>query len=555
MKTTQDMRERLDSLSPTRRALLQKLLQNQPQSAKPASTVGARPAGAPPPLSHAQQRLWFLDQLDGASATYNMGGAMRLDGALDASALERSIQDIVARHEVLRTNFVAREGKPVQIISPSVTCHMERISLEALERDVQEAEVERLATEYIQRPFNLTSDHLFRVTLLRLRDQAHVLLLAVHHIISDGWSIAIFFQELCALYEAHASRKVPALMPLPIQYADYAYWQQTSLSRERIAPALDYWRGRLQGAPATLDLPFDRPRPPVQSFQGRKLRFHLDEALTARLMDLRRETGATLFMIMLSGFAIVLSRYSHQHDLVLGTPVANRQMKEVEPLLGFFVNTLAIRLDLSGRPTVRELLARVRESCLGDYGHQELPFELLVEELKPERNLSHSPIFQVMFVLQNAQSDVKRLADLDVSIFDPEMGTSMFDLTLFIQEKEDGLAGAVEYNTDLFDEATIARFVDHYRTLLTALAAGPERPIADLPLLDRAEETRCLREWNQTRVDREGATLVLDQFEAQVARAPEAVAARFEGESLTYGTLDQRANQLSAHLRRMGVGP
>ncbi|WP_437756712.1 amino acid adenylation domain-containing protein [Sorangium sp. So ce1389] len=557
MKTNQDARERLDALSPAKRALLQKLMQKplpKPRpSAAPQDAIGPRPPGEAPPLSASQQRLWFLDQLDGKSATYNMGGAMRLEGPLDAAALERALLEIVRRHEALRTRFVARDGKPVQLISPDARCELERVSLEALPAETQETEVRRLATEHLRSPFDLAGT-LSRTTLLRLRADVHVLLLAVHHIVSDGWSIAVFFRELCALYEAYANGRQPELPPLPIQYADYACWQQGSLSRERLAPAIAYWKAQLKDAPATLDLPFDRPRPPVQTFQGRTLRFHLDRALRDRLSALCRETGATLFMTLLSGFAVVLSRYSHQADVVIGSPSANRPRKELEPLIGFFVNTLAMRIDLAGRPTVRELLARVREACVGAYAHQELPFELLVEELKPERNLSHSPVFQVMFVLQNAQADETQLADLKLSIFDPDTGTSMFDMTLFIQEKEDGLAGAVEYNTDLFDEATIARFVVHYRTLLEALGSGPDRRISDLPILDRAERAQCLVAWNETRVEHAGPGTAPALFEAQVERTPDAIAARFEGQSLTYRALDARANQLAAHLAGLGVG-
>ncbi|MGK3989851.1 amino acid adenylation domain-containing protein [Sorangium sp. So ce136] len=554
MKTNEDARERLDSLSPAKRALLQKLMQKPRPAAASPEVIGPRPPGEAPPLSASQQRLWFLDQLDGQSATYNMGGAMRLEGPCDAAALERSLLEIVRRHEALRTSFAARDGKPVQIISPEARCDLEVVSLEALPAETQESEVRRLATEHLRRPFDLAGERLSRTTLLRLRDDVHVLLLAVHHIISDGWSIAVFFHELRACYEAHVNGRRPELPPLPIQYADYACWQQAALSRERLAPAIAYWKARLKDAPATLDLPFDRPRPPVQTFHGRTLRFHLDRALRDRLSALCRETGATLFMTLLSGFAVVLSRYSHQQDVVIGSPIANRPRKELEPLIGFFVNTLAMRIDLAGRPTVRELLARVRETCVGAYAHQQLPFELLVEELKPERNLSHSPVFQVMFVLQNAQADEGQLADLKMSIFDPETGTSMFDMTLFIQEKEDGLAGAVEYNTDLFDEATIARFVGHYRTLLEALGSGPDRRVPELPILDEAERARCLVAWNDTRVERAGPATAPALFEAQVDRTPDAVAARFEGQGLTYRALDARANQLAAHLARLGVG-
>nr|AHB82071.1 non ribosomal peptide synthetase [Jahnella sp. MSr9139] len=555
MKTKQDARERLDALSPAKRALLQKLLQKPRPSAAQPPPIGPRPPGEAPPLSYAQQRLWFLDQLEGSSATYNMGGALRLRGPLDAAALERALREIVERHEVLRTNFAAKDGKPIQIIAPTVDIQLETASLEALPEGAREAEVSRLATEHLRRPYDLARDRLFRMSLLRLHADDHVLLLAQHHIASDGWSIAVFFRELCALYEGHANQRPVALPPLAVQYADYACWQQRWLSRERLAPAIAYWRARLENPPAPLDLPFDRPRPPVQTFRGRTHRFHLDRALHGRLSELCRETGTTLFMAMLSGFAAVLSRYSRQEDLVIGSPIANRPRQELEPLIGFFVNTLALRVDLTGRPTARELLARVRETCLGAYAHQELPFELLVEELKPERSLSHSPVFQVMFVLQNAQSDQKQLADLQVSVVDPETGTSMFDLTLFIQEKDDGLAGAVEYNTDLFDEATILRFVAHYRTLLAALASHPDRRITELSLLDPEEQARCLVEWNQTHVERAGPVTAPELFEVQAERTPEAIAARFEGQSLTYRALDRRADLLAAHLRRLGVGP
>ncbi|WP_437758150.1 amino acid adenylation domain-containing protein [Sorangium sp. So ce1389] len=555
MKMKQDARERLDALSPAKRALMQKLLERPRTGADGPAPIEPRPPGEAPPLSYAQQRLWFLNQLEGPSATYNMGGALRLRGPLDARALGRALDEIVQRHEVVRTRFAAKDGMPVQIVAPTVDYDREEVSLEALPEQEQEIEVLRRAEEHLQRPFDLAEDTLLRTTLLRLGPDAHVLLLSVHHIAADGWSIAVFFRELCALYEAHAKGRPGALPPLPFQYADYASWQRRWLTRERLAPALAHWRARLKDPPAPLDLPSDRPRPPVQTFRGRKLRFHLDRALQGALSGLCRETGATLFMVLLSAFAAVLSRYGRTRDLVIGSPVANRQREELERLIGLFVNTLALRVDLGGRPTGRELIARVREACLADFTHKDLPFELLVEELKPERSLSHSPLFQVMFVLQNAQADEERLADLRVSITDPETRTSMFDLTLFIQEQPDGLAGTVEYSTDLFDEATIARFVAHYRTLLAALAARPDRRVSELSLLDATEEARCLVAWNRTGVAHEGPATVLALFEDQAARTPDAIACRFEGQSLTYRALAGRARALAAHLRHLGVGP
>ncbi|MGK3987805.1 amino acid adenylation domain-containing protein [Sorangium sp. So ce136] len=555
MKMKQDARERLDALSPAKRALMQKLLERSRTGADGPAPIGPRPPGEAPPLSFSQQRLWFLSQLEGPSATYNMGGALRLRGPLDARALGRALDEIVQRHEVVRTRFVAKDGMPVQIVAPTVGYDREEVSLEALPEQEQEIEVLRRAAEHLQRPFDLAEDTLLRTTLLRLGPDAHVLLLSVHHIVADGWSIAVFFRELCALYEAHAKGRPAALPPLPFQYADYASWQRRWLTREQLAPALAHWRARLKDPPAPLDLPSDRPRPPAQTFRGRKLRFHLDRALQGALSGLCRETGATLFMVLLSAFAAVLSRYGRTLDLVIGSPVANRPRKELEQLIGLFVNTLALRVDLGGRPTGRELIARVREACLADFAHKDLPFELLVEELKPGRSLSHSPLFQVMFVLQNAQADEEQLGDLRVSTTDPETGTSMFDLTLFVQEQPDGLAGIVEYSTDLFDEATIERFAGHYRALLAALAARPDRRVSELPLLDAAEEARWLVAWNRTGVAREGAATALALFEAQAARTPDAIACRFEGQSLTYRALAGRARALAAHLRRLGVGP
>ncbi|MBW4632892.1 MAG: amino acid adenylation domain-containing protein [Iphinoe sp. HA4291-MV1] len=506
------------------------------------------------PLSFAQTRLWFLNQLEGETATYNMPEPLRLTGSLNVVALEMAVQEIVQRHEVLRTTFKMVNGSPVQVITPNLTVTLPVVDLQHLPQQEQSTVVQRLASEERSCPFDLSNDPLLRVSLLRLGEQSHVLLLVMHHIVSDGWSMEIFIYELSALYKAFCAGESSSLPQLPIQYADFAAWQREWLSGEVLQTQLDYWKEHLAGAPPLLELPTDRPRPPVQTFQGSTQYFQLNQEVTQKLKTLSQQSGATLFMTLVAAFTTLLSRYSGQEDIVIGSPIANRTRSEIESLIGFFVNTLVLRTDLSGNPSFSELLKRVREMTLGAYDHQDLPFEKLVEELQPERSLSYSPVFQVMFVLQNAQEGKLELPGLTISSLELEEVTATDDLFVSMEETQAGLSGKLVYNTDLFDATTIERMIGHFQNLLEGIVANPQQPIAQLPLLSTAERHQLLFEYNDTKAEYPLQECFPQLFEAQVARTPDAVAVVFENSVLTYQQLNARANRWARHLVELGVG-
>jgi hypothetical protein len=450
--------------------------------------ISRRATSGPCQLSFAQQRLWFLDQLEPRGSAYILPGVLRLTGSLNIAALEQSFTEVVRRHETLRTSFAVIDGTPVQIISESWSMSLPLLDLSDLPESEREVEATRLTREEAQRPFDLSSGPLLRVMLLKLSSEEHLLLFTMHHIISDGWSTGVLIREVTALYEAFSRGEPSPLEELMIQYADYAVWQREWLRGEVLEQQLSYWREQLRDAPTVLELPTDRARPAVQSFRGAHHSFDFSKALTEQLKTLTQREGVTLFMTLLAAFQVLLYRYTHQSDIVLGSPIANRTHAETEALIGFFVNTLALRTDLSGEPTFRELLKRVREVALGAYAHQEIPFERLVEELQPERSLSHAPLFQVMLVLQNAPSTRLELAELKVEAVEAESGTAKFDLTLVLEESERGLVGGIQYNTDLFDSSTISRMVGHFEVLLAAIAEDAEQRITELPLLTAGEE-------------------------------------------------------------------
>ena len=508
------------------------------------------------PLSFAQERLWFLDQLEGESATYNVTAGLRLQGALHVEALERSFTEIVRRHEALRTTFEAGEGIPTQKILPPRSVTIPLTDLQDFRAEALQAKIQRLADEESLFHFDLARGPLLRSRLLRVNEQEHVLLVTMHHIISDGWSLGIFIRELAALYEAFSRGRAAALPELPIQYADFACWQREWLSGETREKLLNYWETQLTGAPTLLELPTDRPRPPIQSFEGDVEHFELDAELTGKLRALNQECDATLFMTLLAVFNILLSRYSRQEDIVLSTSIANRNHVEIEPLIGFFLNALVLRTDLSGNPSFRELLARVRQMTLDAYTHQDLPFEVLVDKLQPERNLSYNPIFQVMFQLQNVPMGELALPGLTISPLEMERFTSRFDLFLPMVETENGLEGDLEYNTDIFERSTIQRMIEHFRLLLEGVAANPDQGIRQIPLLSDAERRQILCEWNAT----ENSTYPLERcvhrlIEEQVENSPDAVAVTFEKDQLTYQELNQRASQVAHYLQSLGVEP
>jgi len=506
-------------------------------------------------LSFAQQRLWFFDQLEPGLSAYNIPAAVRLKGPLNLAALEQSLNEIVKRHESLRTTFGKVEGRPMQAIAPTLTINLPVVDLRKLPAGERETEVRRLVTAEAQRPFDLSQGPLLRGTVLRLGDEEHVGLLTMHHIVSDGWSTGILIREMATLYVAFCAGGSSPLPTLPIQYADFAHWQRQWLQGEVLETQIAYWKEQLAGAPALIDLPTDHPRPAVQTFRGAHQSLVLPKRLQEGFKALSRQEGVTQFMTLLAAFKVLLYRYTSQDDLIVGTPIANRNRLETEGLIGFFVNALVLRTDLSGNPSFRELLRRVREVCLGAYGHQDLPFDRLVEELHVQRDLSRNPLFQVMVVLHNASLRTVELPGLTLSFVEGDSETAHFDLTLQIVDTEQGLTAALVYNTDLFEVGTIARMLGNFQTLLEAVVADPEQRLSDLPLLTEAERQQLLVEWNDTKTDCPQDLCIHQLFEAQVERTPDAIAVVFEAEQLTYGELNRRANQLAHHLRALGVGP
>ena len=505
------------------------------------------------PLSFAQQRLWFLDQLAPGSLFYNIPMAVRLSGPLDVEALERSLNEIVRRHEALRTTFDERNGQPVQIIDPALTLPLELEDLApAADADPSDAALERVR-EIVQQPFDLRTGPLVRAHLLRLGDEDHIAVLIVHHSVADGWSLEVLIRELATIYAAFTEGKPSPLPPLPVQYADYARWQREWLQGDVLETQLGYWEEQLRDQPLMLDLPTDHPRPNMQSWRGATLHFDLPPELSTRLQALSREMGTTLFMTLLAAFQALLYRYTGQDDVSVGTAVANRNRKEIENLIGFFVNTLVIRTDLSGAPGFDELLKRVRKVTLEAYMHQDLPFETLVEALQPDRDLSHTPLFQVAFALQQAPSTPLSMPGLDVEPLEVDSGTAKFDLQLTLAEEPEQLSGTFEYNTDLFERATIECMASHLHTLLDAIVDDPKQPVSALPLLTPEERQTLLVDWNATSMSTPTDQCAHTLFEAWATRQPEATALTFEGQTLSYRELDQRANQLAHHLRQQGV--
>ncbi|MBI5302089.1 MAG: amino acid adenylation domain-containing protein [Chloroflexi bacterium] len=508
------------------------------------------------PLSFAQQRLWFLDQLEPNSPFYNLTEATRLTGALDVAALERALNEVVRRHESLRTTFPMVDGKAVQVIAPTLILELPISDLRALDESVRETRARQIAESEAQRPFDLARGPLLRAHLVRVRDDEHIVLLALHHIIGDEWSSNVLMREVGALYDAFVHGRSSPLPPLAIQYADYAAWQRAWLQGAALDTQVAYWQQQLAGIPPLIELPTDRPRPAAQTPNGAYQTFTLSKDLSRAIKALCQREGATLFMTLLSAFEILMHRYSHQDDICVGTPIANRSRQELEGLIGFFVNTLVLRGNLSGEPSFRELLKRTRETALGAYAHQDVPFEMLVDAVQPKRDLSHAPLFQVMFVIQNAPPRAQQIAsNLTLSPVEAHSGTAKFDLTLFMLDEADRVSGAFEYNTDLFDADTITRMIGHFETLLQAIVADPDHSISTLPMLTERERHQLLVEWNATAADYPAHLCAHQLFEQQVARTPDAIAVTFGDQHLTYAELNRRANQLARHLQNLGAQP
>jgi len=507
------------------------------------------------PASFAQQRLWFLDQLEPGYTAYNVPTAWRLTGPLNVTALQQSLSEIVKRHEVLRTTFGSVDGRPSQIVSIAREIQLPVTDLSALTADEREAEVSREAIADARRSFDLARGPLLRVKLLRLGEEHHVLLLATHHIVADGWSLGVLMHEMAALYNAFISGQPSPLPDLPVQYADYTLWQHDWLSGAVLEAQLAYWKQHLANVPLVLELPTDYPRPAIQSHRGASLPFKITADLTQQLKQLGQQEGATLFMLLLAAFQVLLFRYTGETELVVGTPMANRRRAETEGLIGFFVNTLALRTSLAGEPSWKALLQRVREATLGAFAHQDFPFEKLVEELLPERELSHHPLLQVSLSFKNASQLEVGLTGLKVESISAPTNTAIIDVSMLLTEAGDGLEGGIVYSTDLFEEATVSRMSLHFQQLLEAMIVDPEQAITLAQMLTDAERSQLLVEWNQTPQPDPLQQTPHMLFEAQADRTPQAIALTYGQEQLSYQELDRRANQLAHYLKAEGVGP
>ncbi len=528
-----------------RRELLARLKQRQSSREQSQTKYAA--------MSFAQQRLWFFDQLAPGTPLYNVPSAYRLKFPVDRDALLRTLNEIVRRHESLRTTFSTRNGSPVQVIHSELPLDLSVEDLRTIAEAEREIEALRLATEEGQAPFNLRTGPLIRSRLLRLGEEDYLFLLTLHHIVSDGWSMGLFFQELNAIYPEFVMGRPSPLADLQIQYADFAEWQRKSLQGQVLEKQLAYWKGRLSGI-TSLELPADRGRPAVTSFRGGELPLHIEEELVKSLHKVSADHEATLFMTLLAAFQLLLHRYTGQDDIAVGSPVANRNWAEIEGLIGFFVNSLVMRTSFAGGPSFSELLGRVKEAALEAYAHQDLPFEMLVDELRPERDLSRNPLFEVMFQLVTVPPGERGASSATAPALRLALGTAMFDLNLNLFESEgQGISGFIEYSLDLFDEGRIKRMAGHFRTLLEGIVSDPRRKINELPILTFSERRQLLTRWNETQVTFPRNQTVVQVFEAWAAKQPDAPAVCFRETMLSYSELNRKANQLAHHLLGEGV--
>jgi amino acid adenylation domain-containing protein len=551
----QDLADRIASLSPEKLELLSQRLQKENATGSKAEVIPRRSESLELPLSFAQQRMWFIEQLEPGNAAYNVPASVHLKGRVNLFTLEQSLNAVIARHEALRTRFVMVDERPAQIIAPALNLKVTVANLQGLPEVEKQQQSNRLSLEEAQRPFDLARGPLLRVTLLRLSDTDYVLLVVTHHIISDGWSIGVFIREVAALYEAFSTGEPSPLPELPIQYGDFAVWQRQWLQGRILEEQLSYWKQQLSGELPVLELPTNRPRPAVQTLKGARHFFALPTGLSKRLKALSEQEGVTLFMLLLAAFQTLLYRYTGQTDILIGSPIANRNRPETEALIGSFVNTLVLRTSLSGNPRFRELLGRVRDVTLQGYTHQDLPFEKLVEELQPDRDMSRNPLFQIMFVLQNAPMPTLKAPELTMNVIEIDRGTSQFDLTLSLENTEQGIKGLFEYNTDLLDAESIARMQGHFRALLEHIVNNQDCRLDELRLLTDPELHQVAVEWNDREVNFPGDDCLTDLLETQAARTPDAIAVIFNGERITYEAFNRRANQLAHYLQGLGVRP
>ena len=550
-----DLAGRIALLSPEKRALFAARLAGTERPLHGLKQVPALKRGVPAPLSHNQRSVWFLDQLYPGNVAYNSPIAVRFSGQLDPNALEWSWNELIRRHDLLRTVFDVRDGDPVQCAKPFRPVRLSRMEFDDLPQSERMEAAREEAVREAQQPFDLANGPAWRTKLLRCAEREHLLVVILHHIICDGWSIGILIRELAAGYEAYLRGKTSPLPELPIQYADYAAWQREQLTGPSFQRHIELWRKRLEGATDVLQIPLDKPRPAERTFRGARLFRRLSPQLSDSLRRIARREGATLFMVLLGAFKVLLSRYCGESDVIVGSQIANRECSEVEGLIGFFANTLALRTDLSGDPTFPELLARVRETALGAYDSQEVPFRRLVEELKPEKQPNRNPFFEIDFNFRNVPLATFSVPDLNVGLLRIDNGTAKFDLSMEIAEIGSELEVALEYSTELFDASTPARLLKNYQALLERIVANPKAKISQLPLLTEAERHQILVEWNQTTAEHPSERRIHELFEDQVKRTPDAVAIIFGNEQLSYRELNGRANRLAHHLIERGVKP
>ncbi|MEG3918369.1 amino acid adenylation domain-containing protein [Microcoleus sp. T3_A4] len=550
-----DLIERIAALSPEKRELLLQRLNQKKESVSLEKILPQSRESNTFPLSFAQQRLWFFEQLTPGNFTYHILAGVGLTGTLDARALDRSLNELVKRHEVLRTAFKTINGQPVQAIASNLELKILEIDLRSLPETERSREVERLIAAEAKLAFNLSQAPLLRAKLLHLSDSNWVLLLSTHHIISDAWSMGIFIQEVATFYQAFSTGQPSPLPELSVQYADFASWQRQWLQGEVLETQVAYWKKQLGGNLPVINLPTDRPRSAVQTFRGAVHKFTIPKAIAEEIAQLSQREKATLFMTLLAAFKTLLYRYTGQEDILVGSPIANRNRREIEELIGLFANTLVFRTNLSSNPTFKELLARVREVALGAYNHQDLPFEKLVEIIHHERDLSHNPLFQVLFSLRNVRTPQIKLPGVTLSNLEIERKTARFDLALDLEEGLEGINATLEYSEDLFDASTARRIAGHFITLLESIAANPEQRLSSLPMLTKPEQQQLLFEWNNTQSEIPKNQCVHELFEAQAERTPDAIAVVFKNEYLTYRELNKKANNLASYLQKIGVNP
>ncbi|MBD1217907.1 MAG: amino acid adenylation domain-containing protein [Aphanizomenon flos-aquae Clear-A1] len=540
-----------NSLTNQKRDLL-KLLLNKKGINLQTETILPRPNSEPAPLSFGQEQLWFLSQIQD-NTTYNLPLALQISGSLNISVLEQVITEIVRRHEILRTNFQQIEGKNLQVIRPEINISLQVINLEQITAKQQLQNVERLINQETDKIFNLSEDDLFQSTLYQLNQNSYILLLNMHHIISDGWSIGILLQELSTLYGAYLAGNKSPLPDLQIQYADYAIWQKEKFTSEIREKQLNYWKQQLADIPPLLELPTDKPRPPIQSFRGGIWEFSINSNLSQKIRTLTQQSDATLFMTMLAAFVILLYRCSGQDDILIGSPMAGRNRQEIQSLIGYFVNTVVLRTKLTGNPNFREILNQVRQVATDAHNYQDIPYNQVVEALNPQRNLSYNPVFQILFDLQRSLTDKLQLPGLTLQPFLGEHSTSKFDLSLIIEDRGTELIGAWEYSSDLFTQEAISRITENFQTLLNGIVNNPETPINQLPIISAFEQQQILEKWNNTQQDYPESFCIHELFTQQVIKTPDAIAVKFGNQQLTYTQLNQKANQLANYLQNCGV--